>query len=660
MPCERKTAALLAYLALEGPTARARLVALLWPDTPGAVGRNNLLHLLRRLRAACGADITRAGDPLALTDDVSVDVSVLSDEHATRALPGGAFLDGVDLDVCPDLHEWLLARRDLTSTRRAHAYRTGARQLEQQGRWLEAIALTERLLTLDPLDEDAHRTLMRLHYHNGDRPAALRAYHRCKSALQRELDTEPSAQTARLARRIDQGNLHVERDVSVTPPTQLPVSVLRPPTLLGREAAWAQLEDAWTAGKLIYLTGDPGVGKTRLAQDFVRSKGRALYLPARPGLRDIPYGSAARNARARLAAAPHAQLPDWARRGLSRVLPELRDGEDLPPLVGDQDRLQFFAAHMEMVRLTSPGFAGVITDDTQYYDLATVELGTYMLSRAPLGAREGMPRHISIFRRGELTPEAFATVDHLVRSGVAVLVELTGLDDDALHDLLRDLELPDPAALLGPLRRVTGGNPQFVLEAVKNVYERGTLDPDDLALGAPTTVLATITERLDRLPEETLQVARAAAVLRADFTIELVAQVLGTSLLDTASAWDELEAAHVMTGERFAHDLVLEAVLAGIPVTVSRLLHRAGARALARMDAEPARVARHWQEGGDLRQAAPWLLRSGEAAQRSMRSSEARRAYDEALRAYVAVDDTQGAQKAEQALDALARQFTTT
>ncbi|WP_281173264.1 BTAD domain-containing putative transcriptional regulator, partial [Deinococcus pimensis] len=275
VPCERKTAALLAYLAFEGPTSRARLVTLLWPGTPVATGKNNLLHLLRRLRGACGADVTKAGDPLSLTDGLTTDVNALTDENAARALPTNALLDGVDFDACPDLHEWLLARRELADARRAHAYRAGAHRHEQQGAWADAITLTERLLVLDPLGEDTHRTLMRLHYHNGDRPAALRAYHRCKSVLQRELNAEPSTDTARLARQIDQGTLPAADDtVSVTPPTQLPVSVLRPPTLLGREAAWAQLEDAWTAGKLIYLTGDPGVGKTRLAQDFVRSKGR--------------------------------------------------------------------------------------------------------------------------------------------------------------------------------------------------------------------------------------------------------------------------------------------------------------------------------------------------------------------------------------------------
>ena len=89
-----------------------------------------------------------------------------------------------------------------------------------------------------------------------------------------------------LARRIDQG----ERLPGPLPrgARELPLSMLRPPVLTGREAAWAQLEAAWAAGQTIYVTGAPGVGKTRLAQDFVASKGRALYLPGHPGAEQVP------------------------------------------------------------------------------------------------------------------------------------------------------------------------------------------------------------------------------------------------------------------------------------------------------------------------------------------------------------------------------------
>ncbi|SMB78243.1 ATP-binding protein [Deinococcus hopiensis] len=648
VPCERKTAGLLSYLALEGPTPRARLAALLWPDTPMAVARNNLLHLLRRLRDACGEDLTGGGDPLRLMDGVQVDANALNAPPGARDLPDGTLLDGVDLDACPDLAEWLFAQRELIATRRVTAYHASLRWRADRGDLSEALILAERLLRLDPLDEELHRTLMRLHYLNGDRPAALRAYHRCKDLLARELCADPAPDTVQLARSIDEGTLSVHAPEPST--KRLPLSVLRPPTLIGREAAWAQLEAAWAAGKMIYITGDPGVGKTRFAQDFARSKGRTLYLPGHPGMEAVPFSGAAHNARARLAAAPQVQLPDDVRRQLSRVLPELRDGQDPPPMVGDADRLQFFGAHMDMVRRTSAGFAAVIADDTQYYDQATVDLGTYMLSRAPLGARDGIPRHLSVYRRGELTPEVLATVDHLVQTGVAVRIELGPLDERAMSALLRDLDVPDIPEVHRALLDLTGGNPQFVLETVKHLHERGDFGAAPTLRGAPATVTAMIGRRLARLSPLALQVARAAAVLRSDFSIELVTEVLGATLLDTAGAWEELEDAQVMTGEHFAHDLVLEAALAGLPDTTHRLLHRGSARVLARTGAEAARVARHWLSGGDLKQAAPWLLRAGEAAEGTLRLPEALQLYEDARRAYANTDDASGMKAASRAI----------
>ncbi|MFC4456698.1 hypothetical protein ACFO0P_23210, partial [Deinococcus sonorensis] len=94
-------------------------------------------------------------------------------------------------------------------------------------------------------------------------------------------------------------------------------------------------------------------------------------------------------------------------------------------------------------------------------------------------------------------------------------------------------------------------------------------------------------------------------------------------LLDTAQAWEELEAAQVMHGERFSHDLVQEAVLAGLPHAVRHLLHRSAARVLEREGASAARVARHWLEGGDDEKAAPHLLAAAEQAQRQGRLREA-------------------------------------
>ncbi len=125
---------------------------------------------------------------------------------------------------------------------------------------------------LDPLSEGAHRRLMRLLYLMGDRPAALRAYHRCRNLLERVLGVAPLPETRDLAQLIDRGAV----DAPPAPARRIPLAVLRPPVLVGRADVWAKMEAAWANGQCILLVGPAGAGKSRLMQDFVMSKGPAF------------------------------------------------------------------------------------------------------------------------------------------------------------------------------------------------------------------------------------------------------------------------------------------------------------------------------------------------------------------------------------------------
>ncbi|MBB5365283.1 AAA family ATPase [Deinococcus humi] len=651
---ERKTLALLAYLALEGCTPRSRLSELLWPQTPRAAARNNLVHLLRRLKGLCGVDLVHGTDALVLTSTLWVDAVFVLKAPGDGEVPLGAFLAGMDFDDLPDFADWVAAwREDLDVRRLANLAHAAARH-ESLGAWAEALRVAGQIQALDPFSEEALQRVMRLHYLAGDRPAALRAYARGQEFLMRELGVELGEQTRALAHRIDHGE-----ELPGAVPTRalaLPLGVLRPPTLVGREAAWARLEEAWEAGKTIYVTGDAGVGKTRLVQDFVASKGRAMYLPGHPGSADVPFAAAAHNVRARMAAAPHVQLPQWVRRELSRVLPELRGQEPVTPIDSEAARLHYFLAHLEVVRLTAPGFAAVITDDVQHYDAATVELGAFFLTQGPVLGEDGeVPRHIITYRRGTLPPLTAARIAALVASGTAAMIELEPLDGGGVAALLGTLEIEGAAELSQELHHLTGGNPQFVLEVLRHMYHSGEFRVNDALRGRPAGAVSLIAQRLGHLTSEALQAARAAAVLGDSLTLERLSEVLGIGLLDIAGAWEELEAAQVVSGEGFSHDLVREALLDGLPAPVLALLHRASARVLARHTVHPGRVARHWQEAGDFRQAVPWMMQAGEVAIQTLRHAEAAGFYASAAELYTALDDPEGEKVARDAYAAALR-----
>lgn len=243
---ERKTAALLALLALEGAASRSRLAGLLWPETAERRARSNLRQMLHRLgpfRAAIGT-----GDPLRLADEVTVD--------AHDAAADGVLLDGFDYDDCPDLKAWLEAERAARVESRAARLDAAAERLEEDGDLEGAVRLARCRARLDPDSEAAVRRLMRLLARSGDRGAALAAYRDLRTRLEEEYGVAPSDETARLAELVRAGELPRR-------PSRLP----RPETpFVGREEELRALSRHLAAGaRVVAITGPGGIGKTRLA-----------------------------------------------------------------------------------------------------------------------------------------------------------------------------------------------------------------------------------------------------------------------------------------------------------------------------------------------------------------------------------------------------------
>ncbi|WP_295821601.1 BTAD domain-containing putative transcriptional regulator [uncultured Deinococcus sp.] len=629
VPLERKAAALLTYLALEGPTHRARLSLLLWPETREAAARNNLVQLLRKLRVTTGHDVVSGGDVLSLAPDFGVDAAavralVTQGRPADFAATAPALLAGLTYDDCPDLDDWLAAERARWAEWHVAALRETSGELERAGDLDGALAWALRLTDADPVSEDAWRRVMRLHYLRGDRPAALRAYRTCVEMLGREFGSAPLPDTAALAREIERGAVAVPPRPVAAPP----LATLRPPRLVGREAVWAELDAAWAAGQWIVIEGDPGVGKTRLALDFAASRGGVLVCAGRPGDAIQPLATTARALRAVTGQLGPDALEPWVRRELSRVLPELAPDERPAPMTGEADVLRFRQAQLAAYRALPPAVLTVVADDLQAFDAGSRhDLDFVFRSAAPLGALGGLPRLIVTCRRGELPPETAQTVQGLVEQGVAAHVRLPPLPETEGDTLLDDLGVPADPARRAQLWRHAGGNPLFLLETVRLLHGTGELAGGSGPLPMPDKVRALIARRLTGLSPRALQAARAAATLQRDFDLDLVAQVLGAPLLDVASAWEELETAQVAQGERFTHDLILEGVAADTPASVRSLLHRSAARALARADAAPARVARHWQEGGRPADAAAAYTLAAQEARARYQIPEAARLY---------------------------------
>ncbi|WNG35872.1 AAA family ATPase [Archangium violaceum] len=645
---ERRAATLLAYLGLEGPSAKASLTGLLWPDSPPTTARNNMRQLLRRLRLACGGlELVQADtERLELGPELNLDVARLKSaaqshahSHILEAVHpegGGRLLSGFDFDDCPELARWLDGARTAVEGWIRQAREAEIERHMARGDLTTALMQAQAWVQQEPESEQAGRHLIRLHYLQGDRGAALAAFERLRTVLSRELDVTPMPDTLALVRLIEKGT-QLPHPPAASP--ALPLSVLRPPVLAGREAAWRQLEEGWNAGQMLFITGDPGTGKSRLAEEFAAIKGRWFRMEGRPGDQDIPFASQARALRIHMANEPGVKLPDWVRSELSRILPELGDPRLLSPLTSETDELRFYDAHVEAMRLLGEGGAINVVDDIQYWDKASSKIFFYALPRLldPSVGTARQPRIIDCYRRGELPSYNQINIRQMLESGMVRVIDLGPLSPDDVRQLLAGLELPGAEAHAEALARYTGGNPLYITETLKHLLETDSLHKDwPHRLPPPGRVGPLIQRRLERLSPLALQTAQLAALADSHFRPALAPAALEVTASAIHAALAELEAAQVLVGERFSHDLVLEAVRASLPPAAARVLHGRLATVLERDRVPAILLAHHWMEAGSVERALPFLLASAHADEQVLPPEQAADHYARAAALMVA------------------------
>ncbi|RKH00796.1 AAA family ATPase [Corallococcus sp. CA053C] len=657
---ERRAAALLAWLGLQGPSPKFPLAALLWPDSPPTTVRNNMRQLLRRLRLASGGAALVEGDTerLALVAPSDVDVAGLKAATEARAYAqalesvgaeGSTLLAGFDFDDCPELARWLDGARAGVEGWVREAREARIEQLTSGGDWTAALGLAQAWARQEPESEQAGRHLIRLHYLQGDRGAALTAFDQLRGVLDRELGVTPLPETLALVREVEKGTQRPRSTASTR--AALPLSVLRPPVLVGREAAWRELEAGWESGQMLFISGDPGSGKTRLAEEFAACHGRWGRIEARAGDRDVPFASQARAFRTQLARWPDVRLPDWVRTELSRILPELGETRLLPPLDSEAGMLRFYEAGLEALRLLHQHEDISFADDVQYWDMASTRAFIFAFSRM-FDAPRSAPRlrFIDCYRRGELPANTRVPMEHLIDAGLARIVEVGALTAEEVRHMVAGMGLPGAEAHADDLARYTGGNPLYVVETLKHLLETDSLHRDwPQRLPPPGRVAPLIQRRLERLSPLGLQCARLAALAGAFFRTSLAPRVLQVTPAAAHEALAELETAQVLMAERFSHDLVMEAVLAGIAPGERRVLHGRLATALEEAGAPAILLAHHWLEAGRVEQGLPHLLASAHSDEQVLPPEQAADHYARAAALMAATGQTEDAVRARAA-----------
>ncbi|MEO8078926.1 MAG: AAA family ATPase, partial [Caldimonas sp.] len=588
-----RDAALLAWLAIEGATSRARLADLLWPESGADAARNTLRQRLFHLRKHCGELVT-GGAVLRLAEGVRHDLTeragLLGELH---------FLDA------PELAAWLEAQR----TRRAGEAQVDlereVRRLEEAGELAAALSAAQDLLRRDGLSEASHRLVMRLHYLRGDRAAALLAFDRCERTLKDEVGTRPSPETLALLQTIERADPHSWR-----PGQALPASALRPPRLIGRDAELGALAHAWAAQRLFLVSGQAGAGKSRLLEALAESEPGALLVRARPGDDKVPLATLDRLVQ-RLGERWPAIL---AAPAYGRFVARLSGpAEGQPPSV--QSVTPLVAELLRLARLQE--MEALVLDDLQFADNASFDIWQELLAWPALaGLRFGFASRVE----GEAAATRIAALN---ARGETRSVALPPLDASSVQPLVESLGLAgvDAAAVAAALVRRIGGNPLHLLETIRHALEKhGQLRAD--ALEAPARVAELLEQRLLALEPDGLLIARIAAVAGHEFGPELAAVVSRRDVLELADAWHALERQGLLDARGFMHDLIGEAAHRLLPQPIARVLHGRVAAHLADRGASPARLAHHLLCAGDEVAAVPHLVLAARQAWHLGRSRE--------------------------------------
>ena len=655
-PPTRKTLAILTYLALEGPTLRERLAEVLWSGSRLSVRQ----ELYRLSHSAAAPALLIRPDRVALAPGLWVDAAEFlraceagEDQRALELYRGGLLEE-----VQPESEafgSWLeIWRGRLEDGWRAALTRRALAQ-EVAGDPRAALALQLQVVSRDPLQESHQREVMRLHLTLGERERALERFERFRALLHSELGLEPLPETVQVAERARQtvrptvgvSSLPAPMD-DLTPEPWAELPVLAPP-LIGRRQAWQALERAGPG--LTVLLGAPGTGKTRLASDFAATTGPVLLVSCQEVAQDTPLypvAEALRSALGSPAARARLEALEEVWQGeVARLVPEFHAA---PP--GAEGRARFVEGLARALTAAAGPGGTLLCDDLHWADPSTVMVLTHLGRRA--GSPAGLSRLLATARPEELSQHAAAqaALSGLRREGRVTVQTLEGLDETEVSALVQALSGTREATLFSRrLHRATAGNPLFVLETLRFLFETGNLhvraggwhSPFDEAtldyaeLPIPPEVRGVVLERAARLGAECRRLLEAASLSGEGFTLPDLSSTLALSEWEALGSLERLLEAGMLEacagGYRFSHDLLRRAVADDLGLERRRLLHRRLAQSLGRSGAAPARIAEHLEAAGTPELAAPWRVQAAQSATQVYAYTEALGHYALAIRA---------------------------
>ena len=422
------------------------------------------------------------------------------------------------------------------------------------------------------------------------------------------------------------------------------------PPFVGRASELVCLRDEArraTAGetRVVLLTGEVGVGKTRLLAEFARelfADGATVLYGATDPLVSIPFGPFAVALSEPIRSVPRVQRGEQfgaLAPELDRLVGDTSDVTD--PLHDDSGAEGMFGALAAAISaLASDGVVALIVDDVHLAGEDSHRLLRYLAAQRDLGA----VLIVAVLASGSVLDErvVYPLLGRLRREPSVARIDITGLSEDDISQLITEAGGNRPGrarpAVVADIFERTAGNALFVCELVRMYVMEG----QGLATVMPESVRELVAVRLEALPDELRQVLTQAAVIGHEFNLSSLCQIIDRNEDDLADLLEEAcnlgivrEQPGALDTYQFRHRLVREVLEASIGTNRRARIHK---RAIESLEAQQAsgdavaveHLARHYASAGELVDQRRGLQYSIEAGARALQA----RAFRDALEQY--------------------------
>ncbi len=648
---------LLSYLIVhrDRPQTRDLLAGRFWSELPEDRARKRLSNSLWQIKnAAIEADMPEllVASPGSIQFTSQYPISVDS-EHFESQLAEferdlrGRQVRGVLADRLASVvaqypgdflsghyHDWIEPERDRIRDRYHGALVQLIQLYKSRSQYDVALRFAVTLVKQEPLREDLHREVMRLHALLGQTPAAERQFATCCKALEFELGVEPSAETVELIERI-----RTDSPSATATPAPAPAT---PSALVGRTQELSVLlgrtdELLRGSGGVVLVEGDPGIGKTRLIEEFTDAADWRGVRILRAGHNELsslrPYETlreALSTAVTGLRGEHLAEVidPVWLQQAAD-VIPELTrllDGvAPSRPLRPEEEPTRMSEA-LARVLLAQGGLGPtlIVLEDIHWCDDDSMQVLSQVGGRL---ARSNVLLCLT-YRRFE------AEQSDSVWSGISKLEALPSgsrlivgpLNGAEVRELIHSQIGPGglPGATINELIGQTDGNPLYVLESVKNPGAL-VIDVDDGSaslgnLDLPPSVAKSLEERIQALSEDARSVLQALATLAEPSSGGRVGEIAGLERrVALAALTGMVDQGFVVEDDggvcRFSHDQTRRAVYELMsPLEQAAVHERIFDTMVGAEEPQAEQLAYHARLAGRLDDARHWHLKAAREA----------------------------------------------